>query len=185
VRAASAGTGKGATFSVSLPLKRRSDDQVSTEHPPASMETHESPSGGNHHGLNDLRILVVDDDSGTRDAVGEMLAEAGAKVALAASATEAMISMSEFRPEVVLCDIAMPGEDGYALLAKIRALGHDDGGDVPVLALTALAGDEDRQRALSSGFQMHMVKPFDIGQLTEAVGELSKLVVPPPARSFS
>jgi len=185
VQAASPGTGKGATFSVSLPLKRRSADQMSADNPSPPAEPHESRGAGDHGRLNDLRLLVVDDDSGTREAVAEMLAQLGAKVALAASAAEAMTALGEFRPEVLLCDIAMPGEDGYTLLRKIRAVGPAGGGDIPALALTALAGDDDRQQALSSGFQMHMIKPFDIGQLTEAVVELSKLVVPSAARSFS
>ena len=78
---------------------------------------------------------------------------------------------------MVLCDIAMPGEDGYSLLQKVRAMGR--GEDVPAAAITALAGEEDRRRALAAGFQMHLVKPVDIDRLAQAVAELSHRAIGP------
>ena len=83
-----------------------------------------------------------------------------------------MRAMSEFRPDVLVCDIAMPEEDGCALLRRIRARGPNEGGDVRALALTAFAGDEDRQRTHEAGFETHLVKPVDIEQLIAAVSNL-------------
>jgi len=94
-------------------------------------------------------------------------------VKVAESAAEAMTAVAEFRPQVLLCDIAMPGEDGYAFIRRLRALGADGGGSTPALALTALATDDDRQRSLAAGFQMHLTKPVDIERLSEAVVELA------------
>ena len=127
--------------------------------------------------LKDLRVLVVDDDPGTRHAVAEMLSATGAKVRVAESTIAAMREVEEFQPEVLLCDIAMPGEDGYTFIRRIRALGAGKGGNIPALALTALAGDDDRCRALSAGFQMHVAKPVDIDRLARAVQELAHRTV--------
>jgi two-component system CheB/CheR fusion protein len=84
-----------------------------------------------------------------------------------------MTAVTEFHPQLLLCDIAMPGEDGYALIRRLRDLGVDGGGNMPALALTALATDDDRQRSLAAGFQMHLTKPVDIERLSEAVVELA------------
>ena len=92
---------------------------------------------------------------------------------VAHSAAEAMIAVEEFHPQLLLCDIAMPGEDGYDFIRRLRALGVDGGGGMPALALTALATDDDRQRSLAAGFQMHLSKPVDIERLSEAVVELA------------
>jgi len=132
----------------------------------------------NRHGLlDDLRILVVDDDLGTRDAMAEMLSQMGANVAVAGSASDAITAVEEFRPEILLCDIAMPGEDGYSLIRRMRARGP--GKSIPAVALTALAGEQDRRRALAAGFQMHLVKPVDIDHLTQAVAEISHRTIRP------
>jgi two-component system CheB/CheR fusion protein len=120
-----------------------------------------------------MRILVVDDDAGTREALTEMLTLTGAAVRTAESAATAMTALQEFRPTVLLCDIAMPVEDGYAFIRRVRALGAARGSNTPALALTALAGDADRRRALAEGFQMHMAKPVDMDRLAEAVFELA------------
>jgi CheY-like chemotaxis protein len=80
-----------------------------------------------------------------------------------------MTSVPEFRPELVVCDIAMPGEDGYAFIRGLRRLSSTNSGNIPALALTALAHDDDRERALAAGYQMHVCKPVDIDRLKEAV----------------
>jgi CheY-like chemotaxis protein len=120
-----------------------------------------------------LRILVVDDDVATRDAISEVLRNMGADVKAAESAEEALTAVAAFHPELLLCDIAMPGEDGYAFIRRLRALGVDGGGSMPALALTALATDDDRQRSLAAGYQMHLTKPIDIDRLSAAVVELA------------
>jgi CheY-like chemotaxis protein len=93
---------------------------------------------------------------------------------MAESAGEGMTVFDAFRPDVMLCDIAMPGEDGCAFLQRIRALGSASGGDTPALALTALAGDVDRERALAVGFQSYLVKPVDLAHLVDATAALLK-----------
>jgi CheY-like chemotaxis protein len=119
-------------------------------------------------------VLVVDDDLATREAIADMLKEMGAQVRVADSAAQAMSVVGAFRPRVLLCDIAMPGEDGYTFIRKLRALGADGGGNTPALALTALGTDDDRRRSLAAGFQMHLTKPVDIERLSRAVVELSE-----------
>ncbi len=179
IQGESAGRGKGAAFSILLPLMRSHEETPDDEKPVSEgPRSNDALAMANWHGLlNDLRVLVVDDDLGTRDVMAEMLSEMGANVAVAASASEAITAVEDFRPEVLLCDIAMPGEDGYSLMRRIRALGG--GKSIPAVALTALAGEQDRRRALSAGFQMHLVKPVDIDHLTQAVAELAHRPVGP------
>jgi chemotaxis methyl-accepting protein methylase/signal transduction histidine kinase/chemotaxis response regulator CheB len=175
VRAESDGVGKGATMVVMLPLISafwgELDSEVgapSGEAPPASCTVADDGTR-----LKGVRVLVVDDDPELRETLAEMLRRIGAKVRLAQSAGEAITVVERFRPEVLLCDIAMPGEDGYSFIRKLRAAGADRGGDTPALALTALVGEENRQLALTAGFQMYMPKPIDVERLTLAVLELS------------
>jgi two-component system, chemotaxis family, CheB/CheR fusion protein len=180
IRAESAGTGKGATFVVSLPLERIAREQVEqVDGHPRLLEPSISDEPDDPRRLDELRVLVVDDDPGTREAVSEMLEGTGAQVRVAASAAAGLTAVEDFRPGVVLCDIAMPGEDGYSFIGRMRALGLDRGGAVPALALTALASEEDRRRALAAGFQMHVTKPVDIRRLTQAVAELSHAAMVP------
>ena len=87
----------------------------------------------------------------------------------AGSAEEALATLTEFAPDILLSDIAMPGEDGYSLIRRVRALGAEQGGNVPAIALTALAGENDRQRVLAAGFQGYLSKPVDLDHLAEAL----------------
>ncbi len=180
VVAQSPGSGMGATFSVKLPLMQalRGVELRSA----ASALTRPAVDAS---ALKGLRILVVDDDRATREVIADMLEQAGAAVTLAPSSADAMKAVAHSRPELLLCDIAMPGEDGYAFIRKLRALGAARSGDIPALAFTALARDEDRERALAAGYQMHIAKPVDIDQFTEALLALAALrgtrSVPPPA----
>jgi two-component system CheB/CheR fusion protein len=177
VLAESAGKDKGATFTVMLPVLKARRAIGPAESP--------VPSGrgllevGNPPELNGLRVLVVDDDADSLEALVEMLSQAGAEVRAAPSAAEAMRVLEEFGPQVLVSDIAMPGEDGYSLLRRIRALGPEQGGNIPALALTALAGEEDRRRALSAGFQMHLAKPADFDRLEAALLGLWERARPP------
>jgi CheY-like chemotaxis protein len=123
-------------------------------------------------GIRDARILVVEDARAMRDALVYLLSRQGADVRGAGSAAQAMTVFAEFRPELLICDISMPIEDGYRLLARIRALGPERGSDVPAVALTGLVGDDDRRRALAAGFQTHLVKPVDIDRLVAVLAEL-------------
>jgi len=172
IQADSPGVGQGATFSVTLPIMN-----VANTGPNRGAATILSggrqQGAGDGHDIKDLRVMVVDDDVATQEAIAEVLREMGAEVKVAGSAAEAMTLLAKFHPEVLLCDVAMPGEDGYAFIRRLRALGVDDGGRTPALALTALATEDDRQRSLAAGFQLHLTKPVDIQRLSDAVVELA------------
>jgi chemotaxis response regulator CheB len=165
VEAQSAGKGKGSTFTVRLPFERHHEEPHEATKP-------EAPPSVNVNGIGKARILVVEDDEATRDALAQILSNHGADVKAADSAAEAMALFGEFRPEIVVCDIAMPGEDGYSLLTRIRALADAQGGDVPAVALTALAGEEDRRAGVAAGFQVYLAKPVDAGRLVAALAAL-------------
>ena len=124
--------------------------------------------------LKDVRILYIDDDFSTREAVFEVLELTGAQVALAASTSDGMMALQTFKPHVIVCDIAMPGEDGYAFLRKLRA--SDVGRTIPVLALTGLASPEGKLDALAAGFQLYLAKPVDIDRLRDSVAQLVDLI---------
>ena len=175
VRAHSAGKGQGATFTVLLPLLPDRQEPASAapiDGPRPARGVSSPPSTGAALRLGGLRILVVEDDPGTREATTELLRQAGANVRGAESAAAALALIEDFLPEVLLSDIAMPGEDGYAFLRKVRALGPERGGAVKAIALTALVGDRDRREALDAGYQRHLAKPVDIDRLVETVAEL-------------
>jgi CheY-like chemotaxis protein len=123
--------------------------------------------------LEGLRVLVVDDEADTRELLAAMLKSCGAHVIQAASAAEAFEQMERARPDVLVTDIGMPEEDGYSLLARIRALPPERGGGIPAAALTAYARAEDRVRALRSGFQMHVPKPIEPAELITVVANLA------------
>jgi two-component system CheB/CheR fusion protein len=184
VRAESRGPGQGATFHVLLPIwsiETESGLAMVKSLPataaieglePAGMRLSAPSAAGPLVGR---RILVVEDDDAIREALAEMLTHVGATVATAASSAEGLAEFTKIRPEAVVCDIAMPGEDGYGFIRSLRARGASEGGSVPAMALTALAGDRDRLRALAEGFQRHYLKPVEADQLVSAVSELLAL----------
>jgi len=174
VEAHSAGIGQGATFTVTLPLAKARPEFVGHEEHVASAPGKGARDVRDYSRMKGLPVLVVDDDLGTREAVAEMLTGMGAQVRVAASTAEAMSAVLELRPQVLLCDIAMPGEDGYAFIRKLRALERDGRGETPALALTALATEADAQRSLAAGFQMHLTKPVDMARLSKAVLALAE-----------
>ncbi len=162
VNAESPGNGKGATFFVFLPLRTQREKYALTTRPDDGSDAHIAlPS------LKGLRILLVDDQEEARESLTVVLTTSGANVFAAASAREALAWLPTLTvdkmPDVLICDIAMPGEDGYAVLRKIRAWKTDNDFTplhrLPALALTAFSQREDRIRALTAGFQMHVTKP--------------------------
>jgi two-component system CheB/CheR fusion protein len=172
VRAESAGAGKGATFWVTLPLIAASRAAAS---PSATKTGKPKPAGGPSSGngadaqLRGVRVLVVDDDVAIRDTTKEILDMLGASVVATPSASEALHAIEEKRFDVILCDIAMPEEDGYTFIRRLRERDAEHGGATPAIAFTALAGDQNRARSLEAGFQLHLSKPIDIARLTESV----------------
>jgi CheY-like chemotaxis protein len=118
-----------------------------------------------------LRVLAVDDDPDTLDLVAELLSLRGAEVVPAASAAAALAALQRFAPDVLVSDIGMPDRDGYDLIRDVRGLGPDD---LPAVAVTAFVSPEDRRRALDAGFQVHLAKPVDPGELTAVVARLGR-----------
>src|SRR5438045_5422580 len=120
-----------------------------------------------------IRVRVVDDDPDARARVTAVLGQSGADVVTAPSTQEALDALARARPHVLVSDLSMPGDDGYALLERVRALGLDRGGRVPAVALTAFARADDRARALAAGFAVHVPKPVEPAALVEVVARLA------------
>ena len=120
-----------------------------------------------------MRVLIVDDDRESCEMMLEALRGYGASVRAAMSAGDAVDALSEFHPDLVLSDIAMPGRDGYAVLSEVRALETTLGHRVPVAAVTAYAHAEDRERAIAAGFDDYLAKPIDPAALARAVAALA------------
>lgn len=165
VSVASEGIGKGATFTIALPLTLT---RGSTG-PAAAVKPNGNKPPGGVKKLDGVRILIVDDDDDAAGMLRFALGNAGAEVRTSSSVPEAFVSLSEWQPDVLLADINMPGEDGYSLIRQLRSREPGNGSDIPAIALTAMARPEDSERALSSGFQLHIAKPVDIEDLSSAV----------------
>jgi len=164
VLAESEGPGKGATFSASFPLLAVRAEAIahSGEFNIAEMSS-----------LNGLRVLLVDDEPEARQIITTVIARTGASVQSCTSASEALSKLIEWRPDVLLSDIAMPEEDGYSFIGRVRALPKEKGGETPAAALTAYARDEDRRQALAAGYQMHIAKPISAPELVMMIARLA------------
>jgi PAS domain S-box-containing protein len=158
----SRGAGSGATFTVHLPLAMTVREPAAEPTPPASAD------------LNGVAVLVVEDDTETRDLVATVLTACGARVTTAGSADEALQEVGRARPDVVVSDIGMPNGDGYELIRRLRSLDPRDGGATPAAALTAAAATTDRRRALEAGFEVHVAKPFEPAHLARVVATLAR-----------
>jgi CheY-like chemotaxis protein len=158
----SRGEGQGSTFSVYLPLRE------AEQHVPPSVPA-ERRSRATTLDLDGTHVLIVDDEQDARELLRVMLANTNARISEADSAAEALRIYSEDRPDIILADIAMPGQDGYALLRTIRSLPHGEGGHARAIAVSAYARREDRQRALKAGFNDHVCKPVQPGDLYDAL----------------
>jgi CheY-like chemotaxis protein len=123
--------------------------------------------------LRGVRVLIVDDEPDSRELLAELLQEAGMLVDAAATVSEAFDALMANRPDVIISDIGMPYENGYAFLRNLRQVLPEDGGTIPALALTGFARPEDRERAFASGFNLHLAKPIDRDQVLEALHELT------------
>ncbi|AFZ30628.1 multi-sensor hybrid histidine kinase [Gloeocapsa sp. PCC 7428] len=155
----SAGEGQGATFTVQLPLAPLTDQQPPSES--ASIEIED---------LSGIRIWVVDDEIDSREFVAFVLEQAGANVASFSSGIEVLQAIEQTIPDLIVSDIGMPEMDGYMLLQQIRS--SDQGRHIPAIALTAYAGEFDRQQALQAGFQQHIAKPVEPAQIVTSVARL-------------
>ncbi len=170
----SKGLGKGSTFVVRLPVAAVRESAPST----FGARTAQSPVPMHIDApreLRGLRVLVVDDEPDGREVVAAILASCGATAVTAASVAEAMGAFAQHVPDVILSDIGMPEEDGYALITRVRELSRENGGATPAACLTGYASVEDRRRALLAGFTMHIPKPIDPGELVAVVASLARM----------
>ena len=167
VRAQSAGDGRGANFTVELPIMSSRADAAERISP-----SHEGAVRSGAPALKGVKILVVDDDADARELLSMILEHAGAETATAGCVDEALAVLERFKPDVLVSDIGMPEHDGYCLIRKIRAGEGNGMSGIPAVALTAFARDEDRSQALESGFQAHLAKPIEPGELTAIIARL-------------
>ncbi len=184
VHAESEGEGKGATFTVKLPLLNKAQEQgngaesehSSLEQPGLNGETDNFDLGTSAEApgnLSGLQVLVVDDEPDVRSLLITVIEESGANAIAAESVPEALKVLEQLQPDVLVSDIAMPLEDGYTLIRKVRNLEAERGGLLPAVALTAYVREEDCQQAIEAGFQMHISKPVDTTKLVMAVANLA------------
>jgi signal transduction histidine kinase/CheY-like chemotaxis protein len=171
IGAESPGVDRGATFTVVLPLVIGATDVT---HAPAvaaiarPVDDSPLPKFGRR-----VHVLVVDDDWDAREVLHAVLQQAGANVTVVASAKEALAVIDQRRPDVLVSDIGLPGEDGYALIRQVRARPAKDGEQMPAIAVTAYAGAADHERATSSGYNRHLSKPVDVRELILAIESLA------------
>jgi signal transduction histidine kinase/CheY-like chemotaxis protein len=173
IEARSAGQGQGAAFTVKLPLAAvHARQALQTGDSERASLAEEDSSDRNWPNLHGLKILAVDDETDAREMVKGVLEQYGAQVMTAASAREALIALEQLRPDVLVCDIGMPEEDGYSLIREVRMLGDAQGGNTPAVALTGYVRIEERVRALAAGYQMFVPKPVEAGELALIIASL-------------
>jgi signal transduction histidine kinase len=178
VTVASPGENQGATFTIVLPASLELEDEAVLADSPVASEC--DTLSDHLPRLEGISVLVVDDDTDSRNVICQLLESQGASVATAGSSSDAFVRFRQLRPDVIVSDIGMPGEDGYALIRRVRNLAAKEGGNVPAIALTAYVRPEDANDALTAGYQRHISKPVDVAQLVTTVVELA---VAAPARA--
>ena len=174
VSAESAGRGRGATFVIQLPAVKPTDvlDEfaVSAERLPRKLRTSDGP-----HSLQNIegvRLLIVDDNRDTTNLLSATLIERKALIQTANSVEDALDILKWYKPQVLISDLAMPDEDGYSFISKVRQMDHGENRKVRAIALTALVRIEDRARALTAGFDMFVPKPVEPSELVTVISQL-------------
>jgi signal transduction histidine kinase/ActR/RegA family two-component response regulator len=165
VFAESEGENQGATFTISLPIAVRQEQLSAVNH----NSNEQFRKSINTESLKGLRLLLVEDDEDSREMLKIMFEQYDMEIAAVASAVEALETIRQIQPDILISDVGLPGVDGYELIRKIRQLSPEQGGTVPAVALTGYASLQDRARALDSGYQEHLSKPVDIDRLLELV----------------
>jgi len=168
IKAESLGEGRGATFRIRLPLVDAAAGSAEFDDAD-QFKMAKSPQL-----LSGLNVLLVDDDSDTLTLMATALTKRQANVTAVSSAGEAIQAITQKRPDVLVSDIAMPDEDGYGLIERIRLLENGETQNIPAVAITAYAKDEDRERALSSGFQIYLAKPVELTELISVVARAAR-----------
>jgi len=167
VSAESGGHGTGSTFVVVLPIHA-----PLSESPPPHTPARIAPPPTAQARLDEVHVLVLDDEEDMRDLIAMILEHAGARVTRASSVAMAIAAIDAACPDIAVSDLAMPGEDGYAFVERVRASSDVGARALPLVAMTAFARDEDRHRVLSAGFQRHVAKPIEPVELVEALAEM-------------
>jgi CheY-like chemotaxis protein len=171
VHAESPGVGKGAVFTVKLAIMMpRTAGEAERRHPTSGIATDDRPL----QRLDGLRLLVVDDEPESNEVVQELLTSCGAEVRVAGSAAYGREILARWKPDMLVSDVGMPHEDGYAFIASLRA-GDGEMSQMPAVALTAYASREDKIRLLSAGFQAHVPKPVDPAELIAVIANLGSI----------
>jgi CheY-like chemotaxis protein len=165
VTADSPGEGKGAVFTVTLPCTNH-------HRPPKEVDNLEEAKRSERANLAGLHVLVIDDLEEVREAFSEMLQAFGAHVETVSTTAAGVSAFDNLKPDIVVCDIAMPGEDGFTFIHKVRELENSRSGRTPAIAVTAYAGAENIRKALEAGFDAHLSKPVDA---TDLYGLIAKL----------
>ncbi len=168
IYAYSRGEGQGSDFMITLPLATPETESKGSELWPETLPESQTKSGS----LRGVKVLVVDDEHDTREILSVMLARYGTEVRAAGSVAEALEILTTWQPDMLVSDIGMPGEDGYVMIQKLRALPPDEGGEIPAIALTAFASPIDREKALAAGFQRHLSKPVEPVELAKIVARV-------------
>jgi CheY-like chemotaxis protein len=169
VRVQSPGPGKGTTFVVVLPLAAAVVEADAAHEPPQPAGGARVPPSHCFDSIAGLKVLVVDDEPDSRELVKRLLEDCDALVTTASSALEALELFQHAPPDVLISDIGMPNEDGYALIRRVRSLPEDRGGRTTSIALTAYARAEDRMNTMRAGFQFHISKPIEPAELVAVV----------------
>ncbi|MUG97209.1 response regulator [Scytonema sp. UIC 10036] len=159
--AESLGVGKGTTFTIELPLIKAPQQKNPTPKTPELFLD-----------LSSIKVLVVEDDAGTREFITFALKQYGANVNAVGSAAEALEALAQSKPDILLIDLGMPKVNGYTLLRQIRSMTPEQGGQIPAIALTAYVGEKDKQQALAAGFQMHIPKPVEPAEIAVVIDQI-------------
>jgi signal transduction histidine kinase/ActR/RegA family two-component response regulator len=176
VSAESPGEDGGATFRVRLPIMPALDGAVPAALAAASNDGSVGTTAASRaSALDGLRVLLVEDDRDSREAIAVLLTNAGARVSAVPSAHAALEAIARWRPDVLVSDIGLPEQDGYALIKNLRTLDAARGGDTPAIALTAYTRAQDRARALAAGYQSHVGKPVDPTELVRVLVRFAPL----------
>lgn len=174
VEAQSDGEGTGTKFTVSLPLAEISSKYLEVTSPTEDLQATKVQSFVNKSPIEGMRILLVDDEADTLELLSSFLSQNGAQVKALTSVRAALENVRIWQPDVIVSDIAMPEEDGYSLIKKLRALPHAEGGATPVVALTAYVGIKERTQVLANGFQMYVPKPVEPTELLGALANFAR-----------
>jgi CheY-like chemotaxis protein len=183
ITAASEGVGRGSTFTVTLPRRRPEFIETPPAVAPGEVRTEGSLAMDQALSLEGVSTLVVDDQEEARVTLAHILSQYGAEVTAVSSGSEALAFLADplAVPNVLILDIAMPDEDGYTVLKKVRASeaarGVEKANQIPAIALTAFARSEDRLRALQAGFDMHVAKPVEPAELAVVIASLTSRLI--------